>query len=139
MFMVRTLMAALAVLASSAQLHAQDWDQLAYYVAQIGPEDMRNSSGTPIRTLGGVLQQDRANYHRFGIRHARDSGDPIFASRSLRAQIPAMVEAGNNGRGWSRDITAVRPFTVSVFVCGYGGVPSVIYLAGAGEDHSGCY
>lgn len=124
----------------SSPLLAQEWNQLAYYFAYIGPEDMRSSTGQPVRTLGGVLQQDRANVHRFGIRHMQDEFDPVFANRALRSRIPQMVTAGGNDRG-SLALMARngQPFMVNVFVCGYGSTPSVIYLAGAGEDHSGCY
>lgn len=48
-----------------ATAFSQDWGQIAYYVAYVGPEDMRASSGEPLLNLGGVLQQDRANYHQF--------------------------------------------------------------------------
>lgn len=126
--------------ALASPLHAADWNQLAYYLAFIGPEDMRSSSGQPVTTLGGVLQQDRANFHRFGIRHPQDEGDPIFANRASRAQIPQMVAAGGNDRGSLAQMARNgQPFMVNVFVCGYGNTPSVILLAGAGEDHSGCY
>jgi hypothetical protein len=138
--MLRYLFFSLVFAALGSPLHAQQWTQLAYYLAYIGPEDMRSSKGQPVTTLGGVLQQDRANVHRFGIRHARDEYDPIFANRALRARIPQMVAAGGNDRGsLSRMARNGQPFMVNVFVCGYGQTPSVIFLAGAGEDHSGCY
>ncbi len=138
--MLRQILLAASLAAQAGPLAAQDWNQLAYYTAWIGPEDMFNSGGQRVATLGGVIQQDRANYHRFGIRHPQDDGDPIFANRDWRAQIPAMVTAGQNDRGTlSQMARDGRPFGVGVFVCGYGSTPSVIYLAGAGEDHSGCY
>ncbi|XDA98040.1 hypothetical protein AB1M95_18390 [Sulfitobacter sp. LCG007] len=138
--MLRKLFLAALFSCSTAPLAAQEWTQIAYYLAYIGPEDMYNSSGARVDSLGGVLQQDRANFHRFGVRHAQDQGDPIFASREWRAQIPAMVAAGGNDRGdLARMARGGQPFMVNVFVCGYGNAPSVIYLAGAGEDHSGCY
>jgi hypothetical protein len=124
----------------ASPLFAQEWNQLAYYLAYIGPEDMRSSKGQPVTSLGGVLQQDRANVHRFGIRHAQDDYDPIFANQALRARIPQMVAAGGNQNGRFASMARNgQPFLVNVFVCGYGRTPSVIYLAGAGEDHSGCY
>ena len=123
-----------------APVFSQDWGQIAYYVAYVGPEDMRTSSGEPLMNLGGALQQDRANYHHFGIRHSQDESDPIFADRNLRAKIPEMVSAGGNlGGSLSRDAQDGKPFMVNVFVCGSGSIPSVIYLAGSGEDHSGCF
>lgn len=127
----------LAILPSS--LVAQQWNQLAYYLAYIGPEDMFNSQGQRVTSLGGVLQQDRANFHRFGLRHAQDEGDPVFADPAWRARIPDMVAAGGNDRGSLASMARNgRPFMVGVFVCGYGSTPSAIYLAGPGEDHSGC-
>lgn len=64
---------------------------LAEYVADIGPEDHYNSSGTRLGTFGALLAQDRANFHRFGIRHPNDGWDPIFDSRAMRAQISDSV------------------------------------------------
>ncbi|MDP5307400.1 hypothetical protein [Paracoccus spongiarum] len=137
--MRRAVTIALFLAALPAASPAQEWTQFAYYLARIGPEDLRSSSGQPIRSLGGALQQDRANYHRFGIRHANDESDPVFANRDLRARIPAMVAAGGNDRGrLARMAREGRPFDVGVFVCGSGNTPSVIYIAGRGEDHSGC-
>ncbi len=124
----------------SSPLFAQEWNQMAYYLAYIGPEDMRNSAGQPVTSLGGVLQQDRANFHRFSIRHPQDDSDPLFANRALRARIPEMVTAGGNERGSAaRMARNGQPFLVNILVCGYGYTPSVIYLVGIGEDHSGCY
>nr|WP_323781860.1 hypothetical protein [Amylibacter sp.] len=138
--MLKKILLSIAFTVLSLPLQAQEWNELAYYLAYIGPEDMRSSRGAPVTTLGGVLQQDRANFHRFGLRHAQDESDPVFADRGLRARIPDMVNAGGNNRGsLSRMARSGQPFLVNVFVCGYGNTPSVIYLAGAGEDHSGCY
>lgn len=123
----------------TSPLAAQSWTEIASYGAYIGPEDMWNSSGQPVRNLGGVIQQDRANYHRFGIRHAQDDNDPVFSDPAMRARIPEMVAAGQGDRGffatWARN---GQPFQVLVFVCGYGATPSLVYLAGPGEDFSGC-
>ncbi|OAN75183.1 hypothetical protein A8B78_16635 [Jannaschia sp. EhC01] len=131
---------ALLLSALAGPVAAQQWNQLAYYVAYIGPEDMRNSSGQPVRTLGGVIQQDRANYHRFGIRHAQDEGDPLFNDRGLRARISELVAAGDNARGSLAQMAQNgQPFGVGVFVCGYGATPSLIYLVGWGENFSGCF
>lgn len=138
--MVKHVFLVVALAALSSPVVAQEWRQFAYYVAYIGPEDMRNSSGQPVTSLGGVLQQDRANFHRFGIRHPQDDSDPVFADRGFRALIPQMVNAGGNAGGTLAQMARYgQPFLVGVFVCGYGATPSVIYLAGAGEDHSGCY
>ena len=123
-----------------APLLAQDWNQLAMYSAYISPADMHNSKGAALTSLGAALQQDRANFHRFGRRDARDEGDPLFADRALRARIPQMVRAGGDDRGrFAQMVRRGEPFGVTVFVCGNGNLPSTIFLAGWDEDHSGCY
>ena len=53
--------------------------------ATIGPEDMRSSNGAQLTTIGAVLQQDRVDFHRFGIRQKGDSGDAIFNDQAKRA------------------------------------------------------
>lgn len=68
-------------------LSAKAEQLLASYVADLGPEDHYNSSGQRLTSFAALLAQDRANYHRFGIRHASDGNDPIFANRAMRAQI----------------------------------------------------
>ena len=66
---------------------------LAQYIADIGPEDHLNSEGEKLDSFAALLAQDRANYHRFSIRHGDDEGDPIFFSRQMRDQIsPEIVQ-----------------------------------------------
>lgn len=137
---MRNFLLALTLVLSPTIAGAQSWNQIAYYLAYIGPEDMRNSRGQPLGSLAGVLQQDRANFHRFGIRHPGDEGDPVFSNQALRARIPDMLSSGGfRYAGLESMARNGQPFTVNVFVCGYGMSPSVILLAGPGEDHSGCY
>ena len=65
---------------------------LAEYIADIGPEDHFNSSGARLTSFAALIAQDRANYHRFGIRHANEGWDSIFGDRAMRAQIgPALM------------------------------------------------
>jgi hypothetical protein len=58
------------------------------YYALIGPADFYNSSGARLGDFGAILQQDRANYHRFGRRDDLDGWDPIFGDPAQRARIP---------------------------------------------------
>lgn len=76
---------------------------VATYYAALGPQDYRNSSGAPLRDFGAILQQDRANYHRFNRRDPQDQGDPIFGDAGRRAMIPALFAAGNND--WWKSFT----------------------------------
>jgi hypothetical protein len=71
---------------------------VARYTCQIGDEDLRNSAGGRLGKVGEILAQDRANYHRFKIRHRRDlDGDNYFSSparRELFRQLPVRVPQG---------------------------------------------
>ena len=62
------------------------------YMALLGPEDLVNSSGTRLNDAAAIVAQDRANFHRFGVRHKLDESDPWFASRGHRMAIPELVE-----------------------------------------------
>lgn len=129
--------ALLAVLAS--QSAAQDLRQMAYYRAEIGSEDFRSSRGARLTDFGAVLQQDRANVHRFGIRHAGDDIDPVFGDRAQRARLPELYRQHGRAPGFEDMVRRGEPFRLSVFVCGYGDNIAFIALAGDGEDHSGCF
>ena len=74
------LVMALAVPAAAQQI-------VAVYDARLGPQDRVNSGGQPLADLCAVIQQDRANYHRFGNRDAVDDADPVFADPAMRSRI----------------------------------------------------
>ncbi|MBY4894640.1 hypothetical protein KUL25_17920 [Rhodobacteraceae bacterium N5(2021)] len=67
---------------------------VAEYVAFIGEADLHNSNGARLSAPWQVLRQDRANYHRFGIRQAGDEWDPLFADADDRALIETYVREG---------------------------------------------
>jgi hypothetical protein len=135
----RFLAAATAMLALTGSAGAQDYGQIAYFGAAIGPEDFHNSAGARLTDPGAVLQQDRANFHRFGIRHPGDESDPVFADRAQRSRLPELYLAGGREPWFEEAVARGAPFTLSLFVCGYGGVPDRVYLAPPGSDHSGCF
>lgn len=110
----------------------------ATYFAALGPQDHVNSSGAPLGSFAAILQQDRANYHRFGRRDAHDEGDPFFGDAEVRAMIPALFAAGDNG-WWAAQ--PIRPPTgqpldadIIVFVCATQGRLSHIIVNHANGD-----
>ena len=109
----------------------------AYYTA-LGPQDYYNSSGTPLTDFGQVLQQDRANFHRFGRRDAYDESDPIFADPAARARIPALFAAGDNGWWASRPVSPptwqILDADILVVVCATGGQISHLIVNHANAD-----
>ena len=65
---------------------------IADYDARLGPQDRVNSRGVPLGNLCAIVQQDRANYHRFGRRDSFDTFDPIFADKGMRGLIARTCE-----------------------------------------------
>lgn len=112
------------------------WPQqeLGAYFAEIGPEDMVNSSGEPLRDFGAILQQDRANVHRFGVRHGGDEVDPFFVGRDARATIPGLYAGGPRDELIERIVLEGSPLGVRVFVCGHDGRPSHLVVDFADGD-----
>jgi hypothetical protein len=69
-------------------------DLIASYTAYIGHADLHNSNGQRLREPWQILRQDRANFHRFGIRQFADEYDPVFASMQSRAQMESLLRQG---------------------------------------------
>jgi hypothetical protein len=64
------------------------------YEAYISENDLKNSAGMPLGNAALVIQQDRANVHRFGLVDEMDEvEDLMFHDPELRAQIPALIDA----------------------------------------------
>ncbi len=127
------LTAALALLLACASPAAAQ-QVLAEYFAMLNPHDMRNSSGNRLTGMGDVLQQDRANYHRFGIADEYDQWDPLFSSREMRARIPDLYARGPGAPGYiAQAIRSGQPRFVWVRVIGVNGVPAYLLVEeGAG-------
>lgn len=113
------LLAVLALLTLPLPATAQE-QLLAQYVADLGPEDHFNSSGTRLTTFGALLAQDRANYHRFGIRHRNDGADPIFSDRGMRAQIAAKFQMQGYQMEYTQLILRNRPPGTYIVVSVWG-------------------
>ena len=64
------------------------------YVAYIGDNDLYNSNGARLREPWQVIRQDRANFHRYGIRDRLDEDDSFFASADNRAAMERMLANG---------------------------------------------
>jgi len=136
----RTSALALAVMCATTPAGASD--VLGSYYAAFGPQDYWNSSGKPLTDFVAVLQQDRANFHRFNNRDRYDDDDPFFSNREMRAAIPALFAAGGND-GWAGPVSPpawdILDADVIVFICGAGGrVTHLIVDNANGDGYSGC-
>ncbi|WP_420410328.1 hypothetical protein [Hoeflea sp.] len=127
--------AALAIVLSSLFATPVLADEvIAEYLAWLDARDTVNSSGVKLGSFGQVLAQDRANYHRFGIRQELDMGDTVFGSRDMRAKLPKLYEAGRRVEAYIlEDVMSGRGHYVLVRVMGQGGrVTRVDVYEGAG-------
>lgn len=91
------------------------------YVAQIGYHDLYNSSGVPLGNPWEVLRQDRANFHRFGVRDIFDQPDSFFANAGNRAIMENMLSHGSITGQAARDIMSGEAM-VLIEIHGYGSV-----------------
>ncbi|MEM9584131.1 MAG: hypothetical protein AAGA08_13555 [Pseudomonadota bacterium] len=106
-------------------LTAQAQQVLAQYYTTLAGEDFTNSRGVRLGTFGAVLQQDRANFHRFGIRHGGDESDPYFANKQMRAGISELYRRGPGAQQYIVDaVLSGQVKFVLVRIMGNGGVPS---------------
>ena len=122
---------ALALCLCSAPATAQQL-MTSYYTLLTGA-DLSNSRGVPLGDFCAVVQQDRANYHRFGIRHDMDQPDPIFHMPDMRARISATCALAAGSEYLPASLAQYGSKFVLVRVYGVGGVPSLVLVAeGAG-------
>lgn len=83
-------------------------DFLGSYNAVISRQDVFASDGLRLSSVGAILQQDRANLHRFRRGDRGDGYDDMFLSAESRALIPRWrIEASPGlraailrGRAW---------------------------------------
>ncbi|MCI2394893.1 hypothetical protein [Aliiroseovarius sediminis] len=103
------------------------------YYAIIGPQDMKNSKGVRLTNFCAVVQQDRANFHRFGIRQDGDQSDPIFSSRKNRARIMEVCTIAPGSEYLAQWVLSGGTRYIWVRVFGKSGVPTKVLVAeGAG-------
>ena len=99
------LLALFAMLAAGLSFAAPALAQgplLEVYVAYLGADDHYNSRGARLSEPWQVIRQDRANFHRFGIRDRGDESDRFFASANNRARMERMILNGyiEGNAGW---------------------------------------
>ena len=66
------------------------------YRAQLSERDHFNSNGERLRSAAAIIRQDRANFHRFGIRDPADQSDVFFTDVNNRAELEALIERGTS-------------------------------------------
>ena len=69
------------------------------YVAFLSEADHFNSNGQRLTSAAAIIRQDRANFHRFGIRDPQDEDDSFFADAGNRETLERMLENGHAAPG----------------------------------------
>jgi len=83
-----------AILAIGSPPSAQAQQLIGSYVALLSEADHFNSNGQRLTSAAAIIRQDRANFHRFGIKDPQDEGDAFFADEGNRAALEQMLERG---------------------------------------------
>jgi hypothetical protein len=102
----RFFLAAAAFAALSAASPALADQFLGSYVARISSSDHFASDGYALDTAAQMVRQDRANFHKFGIRDPEDDSDPWFRSTSSRARFESMLNKSGAMSGATRNAIA---------------------------------
>ncbi|APX13709.1 hypothetical protein BWR18_05375 [Tateyamaria omphalii] len=97
------------------------------YYTMLTPQDTYNSRGAPLNDVCGIVQQDRANVHKFGRRDAGDSVDPFFTTAERRAMIAGRCQFSKAHHTVARIRSAVVGF-VLVRVFGNGSAVSRVEI-----------
>ncbi len=100
---MRFLTLVILMLSLGSPSTAQEY-QVGSYRAWIGVEDLFNSRGQRLSDAAAILRQDRANFHKFGIRHAGDESELWFHIPAERAAMAAMFQAGGGIPGYVQEL-----------------------------------
>jgi hypothetical protein len=98
--MLKQLMIAVVV-ATAAWIPTNSRAQqlIGSYVALLSEADHFNSNGQRLSSAAAIIRQDRANFHRYGIRDPEDENDTFFADDGNRAALERMLEHGRADAG----------------------------------------
>ena len=80
-----------AILAALAAVPAAAEGNVTRYTAFIGIEDLYNSNGDRLTKPWQILRQDRANVHRYNIRHSGDQRDSYFTTLETRSSMERLL------------------------------------------------
>jgi S1-C subfamily serine protease len=65
------------------------------YQAFLSERDHFNSNGQRLTTAAAIIRQDRANFHRFGLKDPGDENDHYFSNARNRQTLERLLERGN--------------------------------------------
>ena len=102
-------------------------DLIGSYSAYISQADLHNSKGQKLTQVWQILRQDRANFHKFGIRDPEDENDIFFASIANREKFEKMLVQGAVTPG-AKQILLNGGAMVFVEVFGTNGIGTSVHV-----------
>jgi S1-C subfamily serine protease len=113
--MIKKLIIAIVIgLAANTPLHTHAQQLIGSYTALLSDADHFSSRGQRLTTAAAVIRQNRANFHRFGIRSPEDQDDPFFGDERNRAALERMLDRGRAEPGVIDRIVNGPPVLVRV-------------------------
>lgn len=117
--MIRMLIVAVSICVTALmETPSRAQELIDSYVAFLSEQDHFNSNGQRLTSAAAIIRQDRANFHRFGIRDPQDQDDKFFADEGNRAALEQMLE---NGKAEPGVISRIVNGTVLIHVDIYRG------------------
>jgi hypothetical protein len=93
------ILAVAIVIAAVAATPSRAQQLVESYRAFLSERDHFNSNGQRLTSAAAIIRQDRANFHRFGIRDPQDESDGFFADPDNRDALERMLEHGRADPG----------------------------------------
>ena len=101
-------------LAANIPIRSNAQQLIGSYIALLSEADHFNSKGQRLNSAAAIIRQNRANFHRFGIRSPEDQDDPFFANEANRAALEQMLKRGRADAGVVELIVSGPPVLVRV-------------------------
>jgi len=80
------------------------------YYARISEQDHYGRGNRRLTDVAAILQQDRANYHKYNKRDSEDSYDNYFSTRNNRDKIRTMLARGSTSQNVRESIRYSNPY-----------------------------
>ena len=106
---------------------AQAQSVMLEYFTSLSERDTYNSQGVPLNDVCAIVQQDRANVHRFGLIDQGDQIDGFFTTPERRAMITGRCSYDPNHHTVARIRGNIIGY-VFVRVYGSGGMVTLVEI-----------
>ena len=125
---MRAFLAALVLMAVSLAGPAlAQGNVIASYSAFLSTTDHYNSNGQKLTQPWQVIRQDRANFHRFGLRDDWDDWDPVFDNANNRAKLENLLMQSGFTAG-DRYLIVNNEIFINVTVFGSGNAITGVFV-----------